>query len=97
MKRKAKIEIRECAWIDGKAIMWQGHAYRDGHRMTEPLISGLPAHSPSMAKFQLTQSLGEYMDLSIEGKEAMADFNIPRSITAGYKSARKQRRKSSNK
>ena len=69
--KKAKIEIRECAWIDGQAVMWQGHAYWDGHRIAEPLISGLPAKSLKEAKKSLMEALYEYMYLSIEGKGAM--------------------------
>ena len=82
---RAKIEIRECSWVNGKAMMWQGHVYSAGNRMSEPLISGKPACSPILARNSLIESLYEYAELSRQGKELIPQYKIPRKIITGFR------------
>ena len=65
---KVETEIRECAWIGDLPTKWQGHAYIEGRRMVEPLISGEPANSELLAKHALEKALTEYIDLGVKAK-----------------------------
>lgn len=67
---RTKIEIRECAWVNGKAFKWQGHVYVEGHPYAEPLISGLPQNSANKAKSSLWKTIAEYKEL-INGAESL--------------------------
>lgn len=65
---KTKVEIRECAWVNGKAFKWQGHIYLEGQPFAEPLISGMPQMSANKAKAALWKAVTEYKEL-IRGAE----------------------------
>lgn len=65
---KTKVEIRECAWVNGKAFKWQGHIYLEGKPFAEPLISGMPQMSANKAKAALWKAVTEYKEL-IRGAE----------------------------
>ena len=68
---KVTTEIRECAWIDKIPVKWQGHAFIEGQRLMEPMISGPPANSEVKAKQELERALTEYIDLGIKAKSLM--------------------------
>lgn len=69
---KTKVEIRECAWVDGQAVKWQGHAYQDGRPFAEPLISGDPMPSKDRAKASLSKALLEYKELAKGADDIMS-------------------------
>lgn len=69
---KTKVEIRECAWVDGQAVKWQGHAYQDGRPFAEPLISGDPMPSKDRAKASLSMALLDYKELAKGADEIMS-------------------------
>ena len=69
---KVATEIRECGWIGKMPVKWQGHAFLEGQRMMEPMISGDPANSEVKAKHELEKALTEYIDLGIKAKSLMA-------------------------
>ena len=68
---KVTTEIRECAWIDQIPVKWQGHAFIEGQRLMEPMISGQPANSEVKAKHELEIALTEYIDLGLKAKSLM--------------------------
>lgn len=63
-RTSVRIEIRECTWVNGKAVQWQGHAHMSDRPLVEPLISGMPATSKVMARASLNKSINEYKELA---------------------------------
>ena len=68
---KAKIEIRECDWVNGRAVKYQAHAYWDSKRLTEPMISGLPQKTKDKAKASLWMTIAQFKEL-IKGVEILS-------------------------
>lgn len=68
---KTVIEVRECDWVNGRAVKWQAHAYWDSKRLTEPMISGLPQKTKDRAKASLWATIAELKGL-ISGVEILA-------------------------
>lgn len=81
---KVATEIRECGWIGKTPVKWQGHAFLEGQRMMEPMISGDPANSEVKAKHELEKALTEYIDLGIKAKSQMTK-------NKNYKKPKKQK------
>ena len=71
-----QITIRECTWVNGKAVMWQAHAHRIGSALEYPIISGLPAQSPKAAKWELNKSIADYREIVSGSRLAMEKIKV---------------------
>lgn len=60
---KTVIEIRECDWVNGKAVKWQGHLYHESKRLAEPMISGIPERTKDKAKASLWKTITDMKGL----------------------------------
>lgn len=88
---KTKVEIRECAWIGGRAVKWQGHAYVDGHRFSEPLISGMPERTKDKAKAALWIAIAGYKEVIKGAEDASRREDEQREERAMRKAKAKQK------
>lgn len=68
---KTVIEVRECDWVNGRAVKWQAHVYHERKRLAEPMISGLPERTKDKAKASLWATIAELKGL-IKDAEILA-------------------------